>query len=92
MIDLVQVRAGNIAQSAVNMKSHMCISVVSYLAEMLHEKERRLLNPSTLPLAALHHDGHGVEVLLFGPGDDLHVVLVHDGPHVRAVGVGSRLK
>ena len=70
----------------------MCISVVSYLAEVLHEKERRLLDPSTLPLAALHHDGHGVEVLLFGPGDDLHVVLVHDGPHVRAVGVGSRLK
>ena len=66
--------------------------IVPHLTKMLHEQEGRLLDPGTLPLAALDHDGHGVEVLLFGPGDDLHVVLVHDGPHVWAVGVGSRLK
>ena len=69
----------------------MCISVFSHLAEMLHKQERRLLDPGTLPLASLHHDGHGVEVLLFGPGDDLYVVLIHDGSHVRAVCVGRRL-
>ena len=62
------------------------------LAEMIHEQQGGLLDPGALPLAALNHDGHRVEVLLLGPGDDLHVVLVHDGPHVRAVGVGSRLK
>ena len=66
--------------------------IVPHLTKMLHEQEGRLLDPGTLPLAALDHDGHGVEVLLFGPGDDLHVVLVHDCPHVGAVGVGGRLK
>ena len=58
---------------------------------MLHEQECRLLDSGALPFAPLNHDGHRVEVLLLGPGDDLHVVLVHDGPHVRAVCVGSRL-
>ena len=67
------------------------ICTVPHLAEMLHEQECCLLYSGALPFAPLDHDGHRVEVLLLGPGDDLHVVLVHDGPHVRAVGVGSRL-
>ena len=61
------------------------------LAEMIHEQQGGLLDPGALPLAALDHDGDCVEVLLLGPGDDLHVVLVHDGPHVGAVGIRGRL-
>ena len=59
---------------------------------MLHEQECRLLDPGALPLAALDHDGQGVEILLLGPWDYLDVVLVHDGPHVGAVGVRNRLE
>ena len=59
---------------------------------MFHEQECRLLDPGTLPLAALDHDCHGVKVLLLGPGDDLDVVLVPDGPHVGALGVRHRLE
>ena len=59
---------------------------------MFHEQECGLLDPGTLPLAALDHDCHGVKVLLLGPGDDLDVVLVHNGPHVGAVGVQGRLQ
>ena len=59
---------------------------------MIHEQQRGLLDPGALPLAALDHDGDCVEVLLLGPGDDLDVVLVHNGPHVGAVGVQGRLQ
>ena len=62
------------------------------LTKMLHQQQGCLLDPSTLPLASLDHDGHGVEVLLLGPGDDLDIVLVHDGPHVGAVCVRGSLE
>ena len=59
---------------------------------MIHQQQCGFLHPGTLPLATLDHDGHGVEVLLLGSGDDLDVVLVHDGSHVGTVGVRSRLQ
>ena len=61
------------------------------MRRLLHEQECRLLGPGALPLAALDHDDQGVEVLQLGPGDDLDVVLVPDGPHVGAVGVRHSL-
>ena len=59
---------------------------------MIHEKQSGLLHPGTFPLTALHHHGCGVEVLLFLPEHDLHVVLVLDGSHEGIVGVWRGLK